>query len=189
MFIASLDTCTPWPSLRRDFLLSLAIEGLYRPVWSEDTLGELGWCEREKLIRRGIPPQQAQTTADRLVATMRSAFEDALILDAVTAAVAPFGLPDPDDEHVLAAAFVAGAQVIVTEDRTDFPARLLPHGIDVIDPAEFARNTVSVEPSRAMVAVETMALRRSATPVGTILDVLEARYQMGEAVDMLRELL
>lgn len=189
MFIASLDTCTLWPSLRRDFLLSLAIEGLYRPVWSEDTLGELGWCEQEKLVRRGTPRPQAQASADRLVATMRAAFSDALILDTVTAAVAPFGLPDPDDEHVLAAAFVAGAQVIVTEDRGDFPADLLPYGISTIDPADFARDSVSVEPARAMGAVEAMATRRSSAPVPIILDTLEARYGMGDAVDMLRDLL
>ncbi|PTR19513.1 PIN domain-containing protein [Rhodococcus sp. OK519] len=143
MFAAVLDTCVLWPSLQRDFLLSLAVEGLYRPLWSDAILDELEYHEAAKLVDRGGAPADSEVAAARLVATMRTAFDDALVngwepLDG------SYGLPDPDDEHVVAAAVVGNAGAIVTANGKDFPREHVPMHIRVISAAEFAADTVAV---------------------------------------------
>lgn len=185
MFVAALDTCVLWPGLRRDFLLSLAIEGLYRPIWSEQVLDELHYCEIEKLTRRGRDRIEATAAADRLVDRMRTQFRDALISDHEDL-VHSVGLPDPDDEHVVAAAVRAGAQSLVTENLRHFPADLLPPELSVLSPQDFADATVRVDPERALSATIAMAERRSNTPLDTVLETLESRYGMNAAAATLR---
>jgi hypothetical protein len=114
MFAALLDTSVLWPSLQRDFLLSMAIEGMYRPLWSSAILAELEYHETQKLIDRGKQPEVAAARARHLIDQMTTAFDDALVENWEPHDGA-FGLPDPDDEHVVAAAVVGGAGTIVTE--------------------------------------------------------------------------
>lgn len=158
MFTALLDTCILWPSLQRDFLLSLAAEGMYRPVWSAVILEELEHEQTEKLIKRGKPADEAERQARRLIEQMCVAFGDAEV-DGWEGLEGTYGLPDPDDEHVLAAAVIAGAGAIVTHNTKDFPASKLPAGVEVISPREFAANTVAVDPFRARAAIVAIAAR------------------------------
>ena len=146
MFAAVLDTSVLWPSRQRDFLLSLAIAGLYRPLWSDAILEELEYHETAKRAGRGSDATAA--AAARLVGRMRAAFDDAVVtgwepLDG------SYSLPDPDDEHVVAAAVVGRADVIVTHNFKDFPEDRVPKHIQVVSPAEFAADTVAVPPMTA----------------------------------------
>ncbi|MGH7868992.1 MAG: PIN domain-containing protein, partial [Candidatus Dormibacteraceae bacterium] len=126
----------------------------------------------------------------RLIEQMRAAFSDAEVtgwepLDGT------YGLPDHDDEHVVAAAFVANAGVIVTHNLKHFPERNLPEGIQALQPSRFVLNTVALGPGRAWAAVEAIADRsgRQGLPLtaSVILDLLEARYGMTQAVELLRQ--
>ena len=128
MFAAVLDTCVLWPSLQRDFLLSMAVEGMYRPRWSSAILHELCEHERLKLIKRGTDPEQAAAAATRLVDQMDLHFNGAMV-NGWEGLEGTYGLPDIDDEHVLAAAVVGGAGAIVTDNHRHFPLALLPDGI------------------------------------------------------------
>lgn len=189
MFVALLDTSVLWPSLQRDFLLSLAIERVYRPVWSEAILAELEYHESLKLQRRGSGEKDSRARAARLVSHMRTAFSDAVVtgwepLDG------SYCVPDSDDEHVVAAAQIAGAGVIVTANLKDFPSRLLPDGIDAIPVTEFARDAVSLGPARALAAIAQISRRsgRTGPQVGEldIIEMLDQRYGMTEAMALVR---
>ena len=98
--------------MRRANQRSLSVEGLYRPLWSEAVLEELQLHEANKLIKRGATPTDANSAADWLVSQMRNAFDDAIVTG-WEALDGTYDLPDPDDEHVVAAAVVGGAGVIV----------------------------------------------------------------------------
>ena len=118
---------------------------------------------------------------------MTTAFDDALV-ENWEPYDGTFNLPDPNDEHVAAAAVVGGAGAIVTDNRKDFPIAKIPAHIKVLSPAEFAADTVSVSPDVALPAVQTMASRYSAPPLMTeeILSRLAQRYVMTEAVELIR---
>ncbi|MGH3502762.1 MAG: PIN domain-containing protein [Nocardioidaceae bacterium] len=169
-------------------LLSLSAERLYRPLWGSRILEELEVHEQRKLEGRGTASDEAAERAARLVDTMRSAFDDALVtgweqLDGT------FGLPDPDDEHVVATAVISGADVIVTENVKDMPRSLVPDHIDIQTPQKFAANTITVDPLRAMTAVRNMVDRYQHPPMSfdELLDLLTARYGMNEAAKVLKE--
>lgn len=187
MFTAALDTCVLWPSRQRDFFLSLAVEGLYRPVWSSVVLDELRYEEEAKLAARG--EVDAAERASLLVDRMRSQFTDAPVegwerLDGA------FRLPDTNDEHVVASAVVGGAGAIITHNTRDFPTALMPSGIEVMAPSRFALTTVELDPTLAARAVRSMARRTGrhgpAQDPHDIVTMLEHRYGMHDAGDVVR---
>lgn len=188
MFTALLDTSVLWPSLQRDFLLSMAAEGLYRPIWSQAILDELVRVEADKRVRRGAEPEQAEAAARRLIDQMGWAFDDSCI-PGWEPLEGTYGLPDPDDEHLVAAAVVGGAGVIVSDNVKDLPAKLLPDGITVVTAARFAADSVSVAPGTALRALEQISTRYTTPPrsLDELLDLLASRYGMHQAVAMLRE--
>jgi hypothetical protein len=181
MFAALLDTCVLWPSLQRDFLLSMAAEGLYRPLWSEAILDELYRHEQRKLIRRGGEAVLARQAAEHLLDRMNAAFADAVVTG-WEPLEGSFGLPDADDEHVVAAAVIGGAGVIVTDNVKHFPAASMPSHIQVLRGREFAADTADLDPARAARVLCELSTRRANPRQNPhhVLDLLVVRYGMTE---------
>jgi len=85
-------------------------------------------------------------------------------------------LPGEDDRHVLAAAIVAGADVIVTYNLKDFPIeKLRAHGVEAQHPDKFVAHLIDLAPSQVCIAVAEIRARLRNPPRTVIeyIDILE----------------
>lgn len=115
---AFCDANVLYPSLLRDLLIRLDIEGLCRLRWSDEVNHE--WINA--LVRdRGFEPGpllKTETLMNRALPHARVTGFGHLVPDLT--------LPDPDDRHVLAAALHSGVPHLLTFNLSDFPAHALP---------------------------------------------------------------
>ncbi|PYP86399.1 MAG: hypothetical protein DMG65_19005 [Candidatus Angelobacter sp. Gp1-AA117] len=118
-YSAVLDACVLVPMALCDCLLRLAEEpAMYRPLWSEDILGETANALRVKLHR-------TESEVEHRITEMRSVFPEAMVTVPCELLKAVECIPDKDDRHVLAAVIMARANAIVTQNIKHFPAECL----------------------------------------------------------------
>ena len=113
-------------------LLRLAVEpALYRPLWSEQILREVGDALETKL---GLTKEQR----GKRIARMRAAFPEAVVAITNEMVTALTGFPDPNDCHVVAAAIMGHANAIVTCNTKHFPPECLQqYGVLCHHPDDF----------------------------------------------------
>jgi predicted nucleic acid-binding protein len=135
-FPVLLDACVLVPMPLVDFLLRLADEGIYRPLWSQDILAE---TRRTLINKLNKTPEEA----DKRLKAMRDNFIDA----EVTGYQELIGAMrnDEKDRHVLAAAVRERAEVIVTANLPHFPAEAVePYNIEVRHPDDFLLDQIDL---------------------------------------------
>lgn len=187
VYRAVLDTCVLVPGRQRDFLLQLAAEEAYAPLWGSGILAELDYVLARLDAERGR--EASQVRRRRLFEQMQLAFPGAEILAPKDQAY-EYGLSDPDDGHVAHAAVLGRADAIVTDDtRAGFQTArtLIEAGIEVLHPHEFAANTVAAHPHTAVRALIAMSqrLRHPPKSPSEILHELQERYGMTEVAEIL----
>ncbi len=171
-FPVFFDTCTLYPATLCDTLLRIAEMGVYRPHWSDDVLEEL----RRNLALIGTVGAEG---ANRRVAAMRAAFEDALVTGYED--LVPAMTCDPKDAHVVAAAVVSECQVIVTFNLKDFPTRSLAlHDLDAVHPDEFLLDQLDLHPRSVFQALSAQA-QDSARPALTTFELMASLERCGAA--------
>lgn len=152
-YTALVDACTLVSAPRRDLLLTLAEAEFFRVRWSQRILDETRAALNK--IFAG-----AADRATRSVDAMHRAFPEALVEAHASVAALTFGLPDLNDEHVLAAAVQTQAQAVVTENIIDFPAAILaPLHIESRTADEFIADTIALDEGKAVAAIRTLRVR------------------------------
>jgi len=142
---AFLDACVLYPTVLREVLLAAAEGGLYEPLWSPRVLEE--WA---RAVARLGPGQEAVARGE--IALLKARWPGALVADDPGAGLV---LPDLADAHVVAAARGAGAELIVTLNLRDFPARTLADlGLRAEHPDAFLRGFWAEHPEEVARAAE-----------------------------------
>lgn len=191
MYRAVLDTCALVPNLQRDFLLQLATEHAYAPVWGSGILFELDYVLAGLHDKRGITDNASRR--QHLFDQLKQAFPGSEVR-APKDREYDYGLNDPDDGHVAHAAIVGKADAIVTDDgRAGFSTALVlvEADIETVHPHQFAANTVAAHPHAGVRALREMSRRRANPPQTPeqILDLLVTRHNMTEVAEILLPLL
>ncbi len=159
-YTAILDANTLYPTLVRDLLLSLAAAGLYHARWTDKIHEEWTRNVIAKNPQNALLPDKLKTT----VQVMNEAIPDCLV-ENYEPLIGCIKLPDPNDQHVVAAAIAGHADAIVTFNLKDFPQEALsPHGIEAQHPDDFVMNQLQLQELVAIEAIKKMRARWKTHP-------------------------
>ena len=138
-FVVIYDANVLYPSTLRDLLIRVAQAGLVQARWTHQILDET-FHNLEK-NRPDLPVAALRRTRELMICAVRDC-----LVTGYEPLIETLDLPDPGDRHVLAAAIRARAQVIVTENLTDFPASVLSQwDIEAKSPDDFVLDQIHLD--------------------------------------------
>lgn len=166
-FRVVLDACVLLPLSLCDTLLRAAHAGLYQAAWSEEILAE---AERNLVSSLGLKPEAARRRMER----MRTIFPEAMVRGYEH--LTPAMQNHPKDRHVVAAATLVGAQVIVTSNLKDFKKKDLPPTLVAKSPDAFLLDLLDLDPDRMLQLLreQAAALKNPPVTLEKLLDGLSA---------------
>jgi len=171
-FTAFFDSNVFFGARLRSLIIEAAQSGLFRARWSEDIHRE--WIDAVAAKRPDI-----ERKALERVQTLMDAAVPGCITKGYERLVASLTLPDPNDRHVLAAAIVAKASVIVTFNEKDFPnGSLAPFDLHTRHPDDFLLDIESLDSAR-FVEIVANDLAHYCEPPLSISDYCEALIRAG----------
>ncbi len=163
-FKVVLDACVIIPAPLRDTLLRVAHANLYRLQLTDDILEE---ARRNLISEIGLSESKAQ----RVVDSVRENFPESLETGH-RQLIASMPINDRD-RHILAAAVLTNAQVIVTQNSRDFPPdSLTPFNIEAQSPDDFLVHLFHLR-TENMIKIIVEQLRDLHSPPKTLPEMLE----------------
>ncbi|MFO5473828.1 MAG: putative toxin-antitoxin system toxin component, PIN family [Dolichospermum sp.] len=164
-----LDACVLIPLYLRDTLLTTAEAGLYMPYWSEKILDET--TRNIVLIAKKAEKDVSAEKIQNLEKTMKKAFPEAMT--EVTVGLEDLMRNDPKDRHVLAAAVIAKADIIVTTNLKDFDHKALtPWNVKAQSPDDFLCELFNEYPDEMVQVIQNQVQRYRRHP-RTFLELLD----------------
>lgn len=156
--IAVLDSRAIYPVIVRDLFLWFAYYELYTPKWSRHAFDE--W--KEAMQRKGVSPEESE----KRVRKADLAFPDALVQH-YEGLLEHLNLPDEKDRHVLAVAIKINAQIIVSNNITHFPKKILDlFGIEVKTADNFFADMIEADSDTAIEAFTDMVFHKNQSRFG-----------------------
>lgn len=156
IFRVFLDANVLFPMAVRDTLLRAAEAGLIQPYWSARVLEEM----RRNLVKQA---QCSEQQADKLVAIINREFPDSIVSGYES--LVPSMKNDPGDRHVAAAALMAQAQVIVTNNLKHFRKEELPPGMEAQSADDFLRHLFDLAPRKMLEVLRKQAADKRKPPL------------------------
>ncbi|MBC1236839.1 PIN domain-containing protein [Nostoc sp. 2RC] len=145
-YLVLLDSCVMFPMYLRDILLRCARAGFYLPYWSQEILNG---ATRNLVITGKMSDERAM----KLEGTIKAAFPEAMV--EVPNGLAEIMTNHVGDRHVLAAAVVAKANIIVTSNLKHFqPKDLARWEIEAQHPDTFLTHLYDLDPDSILQVIQ-----------------------------------
>lgn len=179
---AFLDANVLYPATLRNLLMRLAITGLFQARWTARVHDE--WIAAVRRDRPDIPLARLHGLRE----AMDREAGDCLVTG-YEPLIDGLDLPDPQDRHVLAAAIIGQANVIVTRNLRDFPPESLHrYEIEAQHPDEFIRHLIDLAPVAVVDAVRAQhaALINPPITMTDLLDLFERIALIETALELRR---
>jgi len=159
-----LDSCVIFPMPLCDTLLRAAEAELYEVHFSQEILDGA----TRNLVKKG---RMTEVKAARFQEVIKNTFPEALI--EVPASLVEVMTNHPGDRHVVAAAIVANAKVIVTDNLKHFPKEALePYDIEAQHPDVFLTELFDNDPE-SMVEVIRQQVEDLKNPPHNVAEIIE----------------
>jgi predicted nucleic acid-binding protein len=154
-----VDTNVLFPFSVMDLMLALTEDGVHEVLWSDALLDE--W---ERVIVR--QQRRSAESAASITAVIREFFADSQVpASSFAHMVDDMPSQDPDDRRHIAAAVAGNAEMIVTWNRSDFPATPLSAlGLRVVDPDEYLQELLNEVPDEVVATVVRLAEEKRRPP-------------------------
>ncbi|MEG4804924.1 PIN domain-containing protein [Microcoleus sp. ARI1-B5] len=175
-----VDSCVIFPMPLCDTLLCAAETELYIVHFSQEILDGA----TRNLVKK---EKMTEVKAARYQEMIKNTFPEAMV--EVPASLVEAMTNHPGDRHVVAAAIIAKAKIIVTDNLKHFPQEALePYGIEVQNPDVFLTHLFDNDPESMVEVIRQQAedLKKPPLTVAELLDNLEKKNRVPEFASRVR---